>query len=55
MISSRRSGEVRLPRGYFLNIGQMLLSVKQSNEFLLDYVAVFFQSFHPLERFSVYD
>ena len=33
----------------------MLLFVKQSNEFLPDHVAVFFQSFHPLERFGVYD
>ena len=49
------SAEVRLPRGQFLNIRQMLLPVKQSNEFLPNYFAVFFQSFHPLERFSVYD
>ena len=47
--------EVRLPWGYFLNIGQMLLFVKQSNEFLPNHFAVFFQSFHPLERFGVYD
>jgi hypothetical protein len=33
----------------------MLLFVKQSNEFLPNHFAVFFQSFHPLERFSVYD
>jgi len=33
----------------------VLLCVKQSKEFLPDQVAIFFQSFHPVERFGVYD
>ena len=47
--------EVHLPRGQFLNIGQIRLSRKQGNQFLPDHSAVLFQSFHPLERLSVYD